>query len=133
MCFCTNIFFKKVRKKYFFFLCTCVGLAFKRKRWSNLYMEYWIFHLQTKWCTETTFLHLCYVHFVKTKFENSVSVSYDNYCPVSVKMEKGRGWAIAFIVVWELFSPPNRFLDFSLWFGESISNFLRSFIVMSYR
>lgn len=28
---------------------------------------------------------------VKTKFENSVSVSYDNYCPVSVKMEKGRG------------------------------------------
>lgn len=131
MCFCTNIFFKKVRKKYFFPMHMC-GPSFQKKGVIEI-MAYWIFHLQTKWCTETTFLHLCYVHFVKTKFENSVSVSYDNYCPVSVKIEKGRGWAIAFIVVWELFSPPNRFLDFSLWFGESISNFLRSFIVMSYR
>lgn len=130
MCFCTNIFFKKVRKNIFFPMHMC-GPSFQKKEVIEL-MDYWIFHLQTKWCTETTFLHLCYVHFVKTKFENSVSVSYDNYCPVSVKMEKGRGWAIAFIVVWELFSPPNRFLDFSLWFGESISNFLRSFIVMSY-
>lgn len=55
-------------------------------------MEYWIFHLQTKWYTETTCLLLYYVHFVNTKFVNSVKksvVSFDYFSPPSVKKGKG--------------------------------------------
>lgn len=69
------------------------GPSFQKKEVIEL-MDYWIFHLQTKWYTETTCLQLYYVHFVKTKFENSVKksvVSYDYYSPPSVKKGKGEG------------------------------------------